>query len=86
MLIAMEPSAKMKEHHLDGTVTIQVLQGLLWLRVEEKSQNLRTGQLLTIAFGVKQDIEARDDSVFLVPIAWPTSDTLQTIPHRGYGS
>lgn len=85
ILIAMEPDAKMKEHHLDGTVTIQVLQGVLCLQVEEKSQNLRSGQMLTIASGVKHDIEARDDSAFLVTIAWPTSDTLQAIPHRGYG-
>ena len=85
ILIAMEPGAKMKEHHLDGTVTIQVLQGVLCLQVEEKSQNLRSGQMLTIASGVKHDIEARDDSAFLVTIAWPPSATLQAIPHRGYG-
>ena len=29
VLIALEPSTKMKEHHLDGAVTVHVLQGLL---------------------------------------------------------
>lgn len=86
ILIAMEPGAEIKKHHLDGTITIQVLQGLLGLRVEEKSQILRSGQMLTIAPGVEHDIKARDNAAFLVTISWPASETLQAIPHRGYGS
>ena len=86
VLIAMEVGAKMKEHHTDGTITIHVLQGVLCLRVQEKSQDLQCRQILTLAPGIKHDIEARDDSAFLVTISWPTSDTLQSLPHRGYGS
>jgi quercetin dioxygenase-like cupin family protein len=86
LLMAMEVGAKMKEHHADGTITIHVLQGVLFLRVQEKSQELQSGQILTLAPGIKHDVEARDDSAFLVTISWPTSDTLQSLTHRGYGS
>jgi len=86
ILIAMEVGAKMKEHHTDGTTTIHVLQGLLCLRVQEKFQDLKCGQILTLAPGIKHDVEARDDSAFLVTISWPASDSLQSLPHRGYGS
>ena len=86
LLIAMEVGAKMTKHHADGTITIHVLQGRLSLRVREKSQTLQRGHILTLAPGMKHDIEARDDSAFLMTISWPTSATLQSLSHRGYGS
>ena len=52
----------------------------------EKPQALQVGQVLTLAPRIKHDIEARDDSAFLVTLSWPTSETLQSLPHRGYGS
>jgi len=86
LLIAMDVGAKMKEHHSDGTTTIHVLQGLLCLRARETYQDLKRGQILTLAPGIKHDVEARDGSAFLVTISWPASATLQSLHHRGYGS
>ena len=86
LLIAMEAGAKMKEHHLDGTTVIQVLRGVLCLRVQDKSTNLQVGQILTLAPGVKHDVEARNDSAFLVTIAWPDDAKLQSLSHKGYRS
>jgi quercetin dioxygenase-like cupin family protein len=80
VLIAMHAGAKMKEHHTDGTTTIQVLQGALRLQVQGKSQDLRVGQVLTLAPRVKHDVEASEDSAFLLTIAWPSSETLQSLP------
>jgi quercetin dioxygenase-like cupin family protein len=75
----------MKEHHTDGTTTIHVLHGGLCLHIQEKSQDLKHGQILTLAPGINHDVEACDDSAFLVTISWPASHTLQSLPHRGYG-
>jgi len=86
ILIAMEPSAKMKKHHTDGTTVIQVLKGALCLRVLGGPQDLQNGHILTLAAGVQHDIEAREESAFLVTIAWPTSGKLESLAHRGYGS
>ena len=86
LLVAMDVGATMKEHHADGTITIHVLQGRLRLHVQEKSHDLQSGQILTLAPGIQHDIEARDDSAFLVTISWPTSDSLESLSHRGYGS
>ena len=86
LLIATDVGATMKEHHADGTITIHVLQGRLRLRVQGKSHDLQSGQILTLAPGIQHDIEARDDSAFLVTISWPTSDSLKSLSHRGYGS
>jgi quercetin dioxygenase-like cupin family protein len=85
LLIAMDPGARMKEHHTDGTTTIHVLQGLACIFIQEKPHNLGAGQILTLAPRIKHAIEACEASVFLVTISWPASDVLRSLPHRGYG-
>jgi quercetin dioxygenase-like cupin family protein len=86
LLIAMETGARLKEHHADGTVSIHALEGTLCIHVQAQAQDLRAGQILTIAAGIKHDVEAREDSAFLLTISWPSSEKLQSMPHRGYGS
>lgn len=86
LLIAMDAGALMKEHHTDGTTTIHVLQGVVCVRIQEKPLSLQAGRILTLAPGIKHAIEACDASEFLVTISWPPSDTLRSLPHRGYGS
>jgi quercetin dioxygenase-like cupin family protein len=86
LLIAMETGAKLKEHHADGTVSIHALEGTLSIHVQGQAQDLRAGQILTLAPGIKHDVEAREDSAVLLTISWPTAEKLQSLSHRGYGS
>jgi len=86
LLIAIETGAKLKEHHADGTVSIHALEGTLCIHVQGQTHNLRAGQILTLAPGIKHDLEAREDSALLLTISWPSSEKLQSLPHRGYGS
>lgn len=86
VLIAMESGARMKEHHADGTISIHTLQGALRVQVAAEARDLHAEQILTIAPGIKHDVEAREESVFLLTISWPSSEKLASLPHRGYGS
>jgi quercetin dioxygenase-like cupin family protein len=86
VLIAMETGARIKEHHADGTVSIHALEGALSIHVQTQAQDLHAGQILTLAPGIKHDVEAREDSAFLLTISWPSSEKLKAMPHRGYGS
>lgn len=86
LLIAMETGAKLKEHHADGTVSIHALEGRLCLHAQGQTHTLRTGQILALAPGMKHDLEALEDSALLLTISWPSSEKLQSLPHRGYGS
>ena len=70
VLIAMEAGAKMKEHHADGTVSIHALQGSLCVHAQEQAHDLHAGQILTLAAGIKHDVEAREESAFLLTISW----------------
>jgi quercetin dioxygenase-like cupin family protein len=86
VLITMETGARIKEHHADGSISIHVLEGALRIHVEAQAQDLHAGQILTLAPGIKHDVEARADSAFLLTISWPSSEKLQSLPHWGYGS
>ncbi|HKO20798.1 MAG TPA: cupin domain-containing protein [Acidobacteriaceae bacterium] len=86
VLIAMEPSATMKEHHADGTISIQVLKGRLRFGAEGSQHELATGTLLTLGASIKHDVQALEDSAFLLTISWPSNQELLSMKHRGYGT
>ena len=86
LLIAMDATAQMKDHHTDGTTTIHVLQGVVCIRIQEKPLSLQAGRMLTLAPQIQHDIEACEASALLVTISWPAGDMLRSLPHRGYGS
>jgi quercetin dioxygenase-like cupin family protein len=86
VLIAMENSAKMKEHHADGTISVQVLQGQIRVHAQGKTYDLRPGNLFTLGASIKHDVESIGDSAFLLTISWPKSSDLRAMEHRGYGT
>ena len=86
VLISMEKGSLMKEHHADGTLSVQVLKGSIRLVVADKAHELRAGNLLTLGASIKHEVEAVEDSAFLLTIAWPDSEKLQAMKHRGYGT
>ncbi len=86
LLIAMESGARMEEHHSDGRISIQVLEGSVRIRVQQQIREVSTGDLLAIDRSIKHDVEATEDSVLLLTIAWPSNQDLVEMPHRGYGS
>jgi quercetin dioxygenase-like cupin family protein len=86
VLIVMEPSARMKEHHADGTLSIHVLKGRIRMGIGEQHYELPAGNLLTLEASVKHDVEAVEDSAFLLTISWPSDQELLAKQHRGYGS
>jgi quercetin dioxygenase-like cupin family protein len=86
VLITMQPSAKMKEHHADGTISVQVLNGKIRMNVGGKPHELAAGNLFTLGASIRHDVEAVDDSAFLLTISWPSHEELAAMKHRGYGS
>lgn len=86
VLITMERAAHMKEHHTDGTISIHVLKGSVRVHAQGQTHDLGTASLFTLAPSIKHDVEAQEDSAFLLTISWPTSDKLRSLEHRGYGN
>jgi quercetin dioxygenase-like cupin family protein len=86
VLISMQNAAHMKEHHADGTLSIQVLKGRLRVSVNGKPYDLSPGTLFTLGHSIRHDVEAKEDSAFLLTISWPSAEELAAMKHRGYGS
>ncbi|HEY6375765.1 MAG TPA: AraC family ligand binding domain-containing protein [Edaphobacter sp.] len=86
VLITMEPSAKMKEHHADGTISLHVLKGRIRFLARGKTHDLATGSLFTLGASIKHEVEALQDSAFLLTISWPSEQELLAMEHRGYGT
>jgi len=86
VLISMEAVAQMKEYHVDGTSSAQVLKGNIRYRTKGQVYALRTGNLLTLGASIKHEVEAVEYSEFLLTISWPGNRELLATPHRGYGT
>ncbi|HTZ89358.1 MAG TPA: AraC family ligand binding domain-containing protein [Alloacidobacterium sp.] len=86
VLITMQRAAHMKEHHTDGTISIQVLKGSVRVNAQGQVHELVPYGLFTLAPSIKHDVEALEDAAFLLTISWPSSEKLRSLEHRGYGS
>ena len=71
VLIALAAKARMPEHKANGRVSIHVLSGHIQLKASGRTFNLRSGGLLALDQGVSHDVQALEESAFLLTIAWP---------------
>ena len=86
VLIMMENASIMKEHHADGTISLQVLKGAIRFTVQGKAHDLRANNVLTLGASIKHEVEALEESAFLLTISWPDAKKLEAMKHRGYGT
>ena len=71
VLTALKAGAVVKEHRVPGPATVQTLSGRISLRLPEQSVELSAGQMVALESDLPHDVEAIEESTFLVTIAWP---------------
>jgi len=71
VLILLRQGARMEEHRAPGRITIQALSGRLRLQVLDQASDLESGQILMLDPDIPHDVEAIEESAFLLTIAWP---------------
>jgi len=86
VLISMEKGAVLKEHHADGTISVQVLKGSIRFISQGEAHTLRQNSIVTLGASISHQVEAIEEAAFLLTIAWPDKDQLRTMQHRGYGT
>lgn len=74
VLTALRPGAWVEQHAAAGRLTIQALHGCLRLHLGGKTVDLASGQVLALERQVPHDVEALDESAFLLTLAWPAGD------------
>lgn len=80
VLTALRANMRLPEHKNDGRISVHVLSGHIQLRAGGRTFSLRTGGLLALDQGVRHDIEAVEESAFLLTIAWPGRPGVKSEP------
>lgn len=71
VLGALKARARIPAHQTDGRISIQGVRGHIVVRAEGRTFDLRSGGLLVLDRGLPHDLEALEDSAYLLTIAWP---------------
>ncbi len=69
VLLAFAPGAKLAQHHVKGSATVQVIDGMIEVGIDGQVIELHAGQLLPIARGVAHDVVAVARSTVLLTLA-----------------
>jgi quercetin dioxygenase-like cupin family protein len=72
IVTVMKAGARLHEHRTDGAVSIQTIQGHLRLGIGQDAVDLPQGRLVAIEPGVTHELDAIDESAFVLTVAWPT--------------
>jgi quercetin dioxygenase-like cupin family protein len=80
VLLAMRKKMCMHEHRTAARISMQTLAGHIRLRLPDRMVELPTGQMLVLDQCVPHDVEAEEDSAFLLTLTWrgQGSDTRAT--------
>jgi quercetin dioxygenase-like cupin family protein len=70
VLTVMKNGARIADHHADETASIHDLSGRLRLHLPDAPVDLEAGELLALEAGVRHDVEALEQSAFLLTIGW----------------
>jgi quercetin dioxygenase-like cupin family protein len=70
VLIALAAGQRVPEHTAEGRISVHVLAGHIEFRASERTFDLRAGGLVALDRAVPHDVTAREESAFLLTIAW----------------
>jgi quercetin dioxygenase-like cupin family protein len=71
VLIAMKANTRMHEHTAAARISVHTLSGRIRLHLPKQVVELPSGQLLALDECVPHDVEAAEDSAFLLTLSWP---------------
>jgi quercetin dioxygenase-like cupin family protein len=73
LLMVMKAGARVAEHQADGTASIQLLSGRVGLGLPSRTVEMKSGELLVLAAGLRHHVEAREDSTLLLTLGWSSN-------------
>src|SRR5512146_608146 len=70
---AMKANTRIPQHYNPGRICVQTVQGRIWMHVGDELFDLPQGKAIVLAPGVTHDVEALEESTFLLFVASPTT-------------
>ena len=71
VLTVLKSGARLHEHRAAGRISVHTLAGHIRMHADSKTFELPAGHLLALEREIAHDVEALEDSAFLLTIAWP---------------
>jgi quercetin dioxygenase-like cupin family protein len=71
VLTALRANTVIQEHQAAGRISIQTVRGRLKMRAAAQEFEIPQGHMLVLDRTTPHDVEALEDSAFLLTIAWP---------------
>ena len=71
VLTVLQANVRLPEHKTAGRISVHLLSGHIRLNASGRAFDLRPGSLVALDQGSAHDIEALEESAFLLTIAWP---------------
>jgi quercetin dioxygenase-like cupin family protein len=67
----MKANTRMPDHRAESRISIHTLQGRICVHLRDQKIELPAGGLLALDCGLHHDVEAIEESAFLLTISWP---------------
>lgn len=71
VLVGLSKGLAIHEHRAEGPITVSVAEGKLRFKVGDEERILERGALLTLGSGITHQLEALEDSAFVVTVIQP---------------
>lgn len=76
VVVLMKPGSHMNDHRADGPISVHCLQGRIRLHLPDgHAAELRPGDILALERCLEHDVEAIEESAFLLTISWPKTES-----------
>jgi quercetin dioxygenase-like cupin family protein len=75
VLTVLKSDARLHEHKAAGRISVQAIAGHIRMHVQDKVIDLPAGHMLALERALPHDVEALENSAFLLTIAWPEDAT-----------
>lgn len=70
VLVALRAGAVIREHRTDARISVQAVTGHARLRLPDRVLDLPAGRGVALDRGIPHDVEAIEDSAFLLTLSW----------------
>ena len=71
VLILMKAKTKMHEHKTTARISVQTISGHIRLHLPNRTVDLPAGHLVALDQCLEHDVEAPEESAFLLSLSWP---------------
>ncbi|HKR83381.1 MAG TPA: hypothetical protein VJS37_04350 [Terriglobales bacterium] len=71
VLVVMRANTRMNEHHVDARISLHALEGRIRVRMSGEVVEVSAGELIALDYAIPHDVEAPEESAFLLTISWP---------------